>query len=74
MESKTGPVALPAANPPALSNPREVHGGAAQLEPGTEFLVWWDEPEDQDPENPMNWSPKTKWANILIISVIGFLV
>ncbi|GKT72669.1 major facilitator superfamily transporter [Colletotrichum tofieldiae] len=38
------------------------------------LLVHWDEPEDQDPENPMNWRPAVKWSNILTISVISFLV
>ncbi|KAK2040150.1 major facilitator superfamily transporter [Colletotrichum somersetense] len=38
------------------------------------FAVHWDEPEDQDPENPINWRPVVKWANILTISVISFLV
>jgi hypothetical protein len=40
----------------------------------SEFIVWWDEPETEDPENPMNWSPSVKWANILTLSVISFLV
>ncbi|KAL2192618.1 major facilitator superfamily domain-containing protein [Corynascus similis CBS 632.67] len=42
--------------------------------PPSDFVVWWDEPENEDPENPRNWSPLVKWANILILSVIGFLV
>ncbi|AEO58214.1 hypothetical protein MYCTH_2118654 [Thermothelomyces thermophilus ATCC 42464] len=42
--------------------------------PPLEFIVGWDEPETEDPENPMNWSALVKWANILILSVIGFLV
>ncbi|KAH8595870.1 major facilitator superfamily domain-containing protein [Bisporella sp. PMI_857] len=36
--------------------------------------VWWDEPEDQDPANPMNWTSTKKWTNISVISVISFLV
>lgn len=40
----------------------------------SELLVWWDEPEDQDPDNPMNWSSTRKWINIITISVISFLV
>lgn len=36
--------------------------------------VWWDEPEDQDPEKPTNWPPAKKWANIITISVISFHV
>lgn len=57
-----------------LSSGDETDGVAAQLESHTDFIVWWDEPEDQDPENPLNWSPWVKWTNILTISVISFLV
>lgn len=39
------------------------------------ILVGWDDTPDRlDPENPLNWRPVVKWANILIISVISFLV
>jgi hypothetical protein len=38
------------------------------------MAVGWEEPEEQDPENPMNWSAVAKWTNILTISVISFLV
>ncbi|PVH86267.1 MFS general substrate transporter [Cadophora sp. DSE1049] len=41
---------------------------------GAEFTVWWEEPEDQDTANPMNWSPTKKWGNICTISVISFIV
>lgn len=61
----------------ASSNPRhEINEGPAPAEPGSgsELIVWWDGPEDQNPENPMNWSSTKKWANILVISVISFLV
>lgn len=57
-----------------LSSGDETDGVAAQPESRTDFIVWWDEPEDQDPENPLNWSPWVKWTNILTISVISFLV
>ncbi|KAK0105301.1 hypothetical protein ONS95_004316 [Cadophora gregata] len=39
-----------------------------------EITVWWDEPEDQDMANPMNWSSSKKWVNICTISVISFIV
>ncbi|KAL2163986.1 hypothetical protein VTH06DRAFT_3199 [Thermothelomyces fergusii] len=42
--------------------------------PPLEFIVGWDEPETEDPNNPVNWPPMVKWANILILSTIGFLV
>jgi hypothetical protein len=43
-------------------------------EAGSSLVVGWTEPEDQDPENPRNWSSMKKWVNILTISVISFLV
>lgn len=50
----------------------------SSAEPGDDIAgttdVWWDEPEDEDPANPMNWSSRKKWTNILTISVISFLV
>lgn len=58
----------------SLNSKHETNGGAAAAEPGSELIVWWDEPEDQNPENPMNWSSTKKWVNILVISVISFLV
>ncbi|QYT00170.1 MFS transporter/cycloheximide resistance protein [Trichoderma simmonsii] len=45
-----------------------------QVESCPSLSVWWDEPEDQDPENPMNWPATKKWANFLTISVMSFLV
>lgn len=40
---------------------------------GSEFEVWWNEPAEQDPENPMNWTNKKKWSNIGVMSAITFL-
>lgn len=63
-------------NPPlaSLNSRHEANGGAALAEPGSELIVWWDEPENQNQENPMNWSSRRKWVNIIVISVISFLV
>ncbi|PQE33478.1 hypothetical protein CJF32_00003375 [Rutstroemia sp. NJR-2017a WRK4] len=63
-------------NPSSASvNPTlETNGDVVLAEPDNEFIVWWDEPEDQDRENPMNWSSTRKWVNICTISVISFLV
>ena len=58
----------------SLNSKKETDGGATPAEPGSELIVWWDEPADQDPENPMNWSSARKWINIFVISVISFLV
>lgn len=32
-------------------------------------VVWWDEPANQDPENPMNWTEKKKWINIALLAM-----
>ncbi|KAK9442372.1 cycloheximide resistance protein [Metarhizium brunneum] len=45
-----------------------------RLGPCASLTVWWDEPEDQDAENPINWSATKKWTNILTISATSFLV
>lgn len=36
-------------------------------------LVGWDEPEDQDPANPQNWTKRRKWTQVFILSSITFL-
>jgi hypothetical protein len=38
-----------------------------------ENIVWWDDPVDQDPENPMNWPASKKWGTIAVISSITFI-
>src|SRR5579871_6921259 len=38
-----------------------------------ENVVWWDEPVDQDPENPMNWGAVRKWGTIAILGFITFI-
>ncbi|KAF2094124.1 putative MFS multidrug transporter [Rhizodiscina lignyota] len=35
-------------------------------------IVDWEQPADQDPMNPMNWSSKKKWGNIAILSLLSF--
>jgi len=30
--------------------------------------VWWNEPADQDPQNPLNWTFKKKWTNLFVVS------
>lgn len=35
--------------------------------------IFWDEPADQDPTNPMNWSMARKWSIVAMISFITFL-
>ncbi|KAH9427881.1 hypothetical protein MCOR27_002314 [Pyricularia oryzae] len=41
---------------------------------GATIDVWWEDPEQDDPANPLNWPNRKKWLNILTISVIAFLV
>lgn len=38
-----------------------------------DYSVWWNEPADQDPENPMSWAKGRKWGIIAIISFLSFL-
>jgi hypothetical protein len=38
-----------------------------------ELIVWWEEPEDQDPSNPMNWPDSKKWSIIGTLSLMTFL-
>jgi hypothetical protein len=35
--------------------------------------VFWDEPADQDPANPMNWSARRRWSIVAMVSFITFL-
>ena len=54
----------------AVSN---TEGEKVNGENSSEFDVWWNEPADQDPANPMNWTNKKKWSNIAVMSAITFL-
>lgn len=38
------------------------------------LVVYWEQPESEDPENPLNWSSKRKWAMIGILSFLSLLV
>ncbi|PSR80518.1 major facilitator superfamily domain-containing protein [Coniella lustricola] len=37
------------------------------------YAVTWDEPAEQDPENPMSWTVARKWSIIGILSFLSFL-
>ena len=37
------------------------------------FLVWWEEPAEQDSENPMNWTNARKWGIVANLSFLTFL-
>lgn len=37
------------------------------------LMVFWDEPADQDPANPINWSARRRWSIVAMVSFITFL-
>lgn len=37
------------------------------------YIVSWEEPEDQDKANPMNWPSSKKWRIIALLSFTTFL-
>lgn len=37
------------------------------------YSVWWNEPEDKDPDNPLNWASGQKWTIIGVLSLLTFL-
>jgi hypothetical protein len=39
----------------------------------SEYDVFWEEPDSEDPANPMNWSSARKWSIIGMVSFITFL-
>lgn len=53
-----------------VTNPSEVTTSSDET---NNFKVGWNEPADQDPENPMNWSTRRKWSIIGLLSFITFL-
>ncbi|KAF2655002.1 MFS general substrate transporter [Lophiostoma macrostomum CBS 122681] len=57
-----------------LAPSHESRSSLEKVQPRNPFEVWWNEPENQDATNPMNWPPAKKWTNILTISAISFLV
>lgn len=57
----------------AVENGEVNSQSATGPENDNEFVVWWQEPIDQDSENPMNWRDGRKWAIIGILSFFTFL-
>ncbi|KAI1429582.1 major facilitator superfamily domain-containing protein [Xylaria sp. FL1777] len=39
-----------------------------------QYRVGWEQPENEDPENPLNWSRSRKWSIIGVLTVLSFLV
>jgi hypothetical protein len=61
----------PESRPPS---PASVKGAEAAPSPNGNAAsnqVWWD--GDDDPENPMNWSPFRKWGTVALVSGLTFL-
>lgn len=50
----------------AATDPRE-------KDSADDYSVWWNEPADQDPENPMSWTNGRKWGIIANLSLISFV-
>ncbi|KAF1982316.1 membrane transporter [Aulographum hederae CBS 113979] len=50
-----------------------IEGCLSAPEPADPNIVFWDEPADQDPQNPMNWSAKMKWGNIALLSTLSLI-
>ncbi|KAJ5937996.1 hypothetical protein N7454_004338 [Penicillium verhagenii] len=42
-----------------------------KMEVTSEFDVFWNEPVDQDPENPMNWSLARRWTIVVAFSPLA---
>lgn len=41
--------------------------------PNSVYDVYWTEPANEDPENPMNWTPRKKWEIVGVLSFLSFL-
>jgi hypothetical protein len=52
---------------------KDVEAEAVEASQLDENVVWWNEPVDQDPENPMNWGAGRKWGTIAILAFITFI-
>lgn len=47
-------------------------GSPLEEAPPDPNVVDWEQPADQDPANPMNWSDKLKWSNIVMLAMLSF--
>ena len=52
---------------------KDIEAQTVEVSQLDENVVWWDEPEDQDPDNPMNWGAGRKWGTIAILGFITFI-
>lgn len=62
-----------ASDEPAIEKviPEVQHDTEAEVD--SAFVVWWQQPVEQDQENPMNWTTSRKWSIIGMLSFITFL-
>src|SRR5262249_12339053 len=52
---------------------KDIEAQATEVTQRDENVVWWDEPVEQDPDNPMNWGAGRKWGTIAILAFITFI-
>jgi hypothetical protein len=58
----------------AVKNSADANGVTNDGEPSVSaYSVYWEEPVDQDPENPLNWPSRRKWGIIGVLSFLSFL-
>ena len=65
--------AITAEKPPIEQHPGGLLGDAGKEVVNRENIVWWEEPADQDPSNPMAWPQRRKWGIIATMSFMTFL-
>jgi hypothetical protein len=62
-----------ATNEKVPSDTNNLHDGTSIEAEPVSLEVYWNEPVDEDPANPMNWPSRKKWASIAVLSSITFL-
>ncbi|KAF2766156.1 general substrate transporter [Teratosphaeria nubilosa] len=56
---------------PEKGTGNDIESGASHAK--RDFEVWWEEPEEQDPECPLNWPKWRKVCTVALISLLGLL-
>ncbi|KAJ5753005.1 MFS transporter [Penicillium odoratum] len=62
---------MPSSSSSSSTTPGKLESAALSEQVFDPNLVDWD--GDDDPENPRNWSTRTKWVNIVIISMLALI-
>lgn len=74
VDPESQPGSQPQGLPPNHEAPATKSENAGRDVPNDAVLeVFWDDPADQDPANPMNWSARRKWSIVAMVSFITFL-